>query len=141
MIVLDTNVLAELMRRRPEPQVMAWVAARPPTALFTTSVTQAEVLYGVALLPDGKRRTDLERAARQMFSEDFAERVLPCNAAAAEEFAAIAAARRRGGRPIAQLDAQIAAVARSRGAGVATRNLHDFEHCGVELYNPWELRA
>jgi len=141
MIVLDTNVLAELMRRRPEPQVMAWVAAHPPTALFTTTVTQAEVLYGVALLPEGKRRADLERAARQMFSEDFAERVLPFDSAAAEEFAAIVATRRQRGRPIAQLDAQIAAVARSRGAAVATRNIHDFEDCGIDLFNPWEVRT
>jgi toxin FitB len=141
MIVLDTNVLSELMRPSPATSVERWVAARPSSSLFTTTITQAEILYGVALLPRGRRRNALEGAVEAMFEEDFAERVLPFDAAAAHAFARIAADRRREGKAIAQLDAQIAAIARARDAAIATRNVKDFEGCGVELFDPWDARA
>ncbi len=137
MIIVDTNVLSELMKREPMPVVEQWLAAQPPASLFTTSITKAEVLYGVALLPAGERREALEEAVAAMFEEDFENRVLPFDGAAAYDYAIIASHRRRAGKPISQFDAQIAAIARSRGAAVATRNVSDFEDCGIEVQNPW----
>jgi toxin FitB len=137
MIVLDTNVLSEVVRPVPARRVLAWLAAQPPSGLFTTTVTEAEFLYGLAVLPAGKRRTSLEQAARRMFEQDFAQRVLPFDRAAAAAFALIAAVRRKRGRPIGDFDAQIAAIARIHGAAVATRNVDDFRDCGIELVDPW----
>ena len=105
--------------------------------MFITTITQSELLYGVALLPRGKRRSAIAEAVEAMFEEDFAERILPFDTAAARAFAPLAAERRQAGRPIAQLDAQIAAIARSRSAAVATRNVADFEGCGIAVHNPW----
>ena len=106
--------------------------------LFTTTITEAELFYGIALLPNGARRRSLESVARLIFSEELAGRVLPFDSAAAREYAQIAAARRRAGWPITEADAQIAAIARSRDAAVATRNDADFADCGVTVINPWE---
>ena len=139
MILLDTNVLSELMRREPAATVIQWMAAEPATSFCTTSITQAEVLHGIMLLPPGRRRTAFEKAAEEMFREDFAGRILPFGSDAAESYARIAADRRRAGRPISHFDAQIAAIARSNGAAVATRNALDFDGCGVKVVNPWEV--
>lgn len=141
MIVLDTNVLSELLAPSPSPAVVAWLAAQPAAAVFTTAVTEAEILYGLALLPDGRRRQALETAVRPIFSEDLAGRVLAFDREAAESYAAIAARRRAIGRPISQFDAQIAAIAVSRGASIATRNVADFAETGAPVINPWEFRA
>jgi toxin FitB len=137
MIVLDTNVISELMRPTPDARVMAWMAQQPMAGLFTTTVTQAEIFYGLALLPQGRRRDDLVVAAQQMFDVDLAGRVLSFDIDAAMIYAEIAAGRRRIGKPISQIDAQIAAVARSRGAQLATRNVPDFVDCGIVVVNPW----
>jgi predicted nucleic acid-binding protein len=137
MIVLDTNVVPELMKSAPEPAVMVWINALPGSAVFISAITQAEILYGVALVPEGKRREGLARAARTASETYFRGHVLPFDSEAAEAFAALAAGRRRAGRPISQADAQIAAIARSRGAALATRNVPDFEGCGVEIVDPW----
>ena len=137
MIVLDTNVLSETMRSSPSPQVLDWLKGQPPLLLFTTAVTQAEILYGLALLPNGKRRSALRAAAEAMFEHDFANRILTFDSDAARIFSTIAAARRSLGRPIDVLDAQIAAIVRARGAALATRNASDFDHCGVTIVNPW----
>jgi predicted nucleic acid-binding protein len=137
MIVIDTNVLSELMKPRPAPAVVAWMAARPAASLYTTSMTQAEILYGLMLLPPGRRRAALEDAASSMFAEDFGERVLGFGSEAAPAYARIAADRRRSGRPISHFDAQIAAIARLMGAAIATRNTADFEGCGVTVVDPW----
>lgn len=137
MIILDTNVLSELMRPAPAERVVRWIAARPAVALFTTTVTEGELHYGVELLPVGKRRLQLEVALRAIFEEDLAARVLPFDSAAARVFGQIASARRQAGRPISHADAQIAAIARSRGAEIATRNVADFEGCDVRVLDPW----
>ena len=139
MIVLDTNILSELMKPAPSKRVVAWMAAQPAQSLYTTSVTQAEILHGVMLLPSGRRRKAFETAAEDMFREEFAGRVLAFGSDAAPSYARIAVDRRRAGRPISQFDAQIAAIARSTGAAVATRNVTDFEGCGINLVNPWKL--
>jgi predicted nucleic acid-binding protein len=140
MIVLDTNVVSELMRANPAEVVVKWVGRQPAASLFTTTITQAEILFGLAVLPTGKRRAALESCAEQMFAEDFGGRILPFDAAAAHEFARIAATRRARGHPIAHADAQIAAIARSHGASVATRNVSDFEHCRVSIVDPWRVQ-
>jgi toxin FitB len=138
MIVLDTNVISELMRAAPHPGVLAWVAAQPRAGLYTTSITQAEILDGIAALPQGKRRDALAAAAEAMFVEDIAERVLPFSSTAARHYARIVVARRQAGNPIEAFDALIAATAIASGAGVATRDLAGFEGCGIEtLIDPW----
>ncbi len=137
MILLDTNVLSELMRPEPARLVTAWVASRPASSQYTTSITQAEILHGILLLPTGRRRTLLRAAAQAMFDEDFRGRVLAFGSDAALPYAQIAAERRRAGRPISHFDAQIAAIARTCGASIATRNVSDFEGCGVTVIDPW----
>ena len=137
MIVLDTNVLSELMRSEPSSLVLRWMDGQSPAGLYTTSLSEAEILHGVALLPEGKRRQEIAAAARAMFEEDFASRVLPFGSAAARAYAALAAARRRAGRPIATMDAQIAAVTAAAGARLATRNVADFDGCGIDVIDPW----
>ena len=137
MILLDTNILSELMRPAPEKGVEQWLTDQPDASVFISAITEAELRYGVALLPTGKRRSTLAAVIEDMLGEDFTGRILPFDSAAAVAFAEIAANRRQAGRPIAQADAQIAAIARSRGAALATRNVPDFEGCGIELVNPW----
>jgi len=128
-----------MMRPTPQAAVERWLADQASASVFICAITEAELRYGLALLPDGKRRATLTDVMEDMLTEDFRDRILPFDAAAAIAFAQIAADRRRVGRPISQADAQIAAVARSRGAVLASRNIPDFEGCGLELINPWGL--
>jgi toxin FitB len=138
MIILDTNVLSESLRPKPAEQVRRWMSQQPAETLFTTTVCEAEMLYGLALMPPGRRRAALERAVATIFEQEFADRILPFDSPAAAYFAEIAAARSARGRPIADLDVQIAAIARARGAVLATRNGADFTHCGVRVVSPWD---
>ena len=137
MIVLDTNVLSEALKPLPSPIVLGWLGAQKVLSVFTTSVTEVEVLYGVETLPPGKRRLQLLAAVEKLFAEEFAGRILPFDEDAARAFAGIVAARDAAGRPISQFDAMIAAIARSHRAAVATRNTADFQHCGIDVINPW----
>jgi toxin FitB len=137
MIILDTNVLSELMRPKPSPAVATWVARQPTTELFTTSITEAEIFYGIELLTKGKSREGLLSAADAMFAEDFAGRILSFESDAARVFSKIAAHRRALGRPISHADAQIAAIAQARRAKLATRNAGDFMDCGLDVVDPW----
>jgi predicted nucleic acid-binding protein len=138
VIILDTNVLSELLVSSPSPAVIDWLAEQGPASVFTTSITEAEILYGLRLLPEGRRRRELEAAISPIFSEDLAGRVLPFDREAADVYATIATRRRAAGRPISQFDAQIAAIALSRGASLATRNEADFENIGLAVVNPWK---
>lgn len=135
MIILDTNVVSELMRPAPDPGVVAWIAGQG--SLWLTAVSEAELRLGVALMPAGARAEAVGAAVAAMLAEDFAGRILPFDSAAARAYAVICRDRRTAGRPVAAFDAMIAAVARAAGATVATRNLRDFEGCGVALVNPW----
>ena len=136
-VLLDTNVVSELLRPVPNPAVQRWVAGRPAADLLFSSVGEAELLYGVALLPDGRRRDALALAVEAILREDFEDRVLPFDSDAAREYADIAASRRTAGRPVAPADCQIAAIARSRDLKIATRNTRDFAGMEIELVDPW----
>jgi predicted nucleic acid-binding protein len=140
MIILDTNVLSELMRPTPSSRVVAWIAKQPAAQLFTTSITEAEIFYGLELLTKGKRREGLLAAAEAMFAEDLAGRVVGFDSDAARAFSTIAAHRRALGRPITHADAQIAAITQVRGAKLATRNVADFKDCGLAALGPGTVR-
>ena len=139
MIVLDTNVLSELFRPAPDPRVESWLAAQDGATVYFTAVGEAELRHGLALLPAGKRRNALTRAVDAILGEDFRDRILPFDRLAARAYAGIAAERRAAGRPISQFDCQIAAIARANAAALATRNTNDFNGCGLDLINPWEV--
>lgn len=137
-MLLDTNVLSETMRPEPAWQVLAWLDALGQHPVYVSSVTQAEMLLGVALLPAGKRRDALELKVAALFTQHFANRCLPFDAQAAPHYARIVAYRRNAGKRIATEDAQIAAIACSRRYGLATRNVSDFAGiAGLEIVNPW----
>lgn len=136
MIVFDTNVLSECLKPQPDAAVLAWMASQPRSALFTTTVVEAEILYGIRLLPDGARKDSLWSAVQAVFDQDLRGRVIAFDRDCAAAFADIAASRRARGRPISQFDAMIAAAARSRGAALATRSRRNFADGGIEVIDP-----
>ena len=136
-MLLDTNVVSELLRPLPDPAVERWVAERPAAELYFSAVGEAELRYGVAILPAGRRRNALALAIEAILREDFEGRILPFDSDAAREYVETASARRAAGRTVAPADCQIAAIARSRGMAVATRNVRDFGDIGVEVVDPW----
>ena len=141
MFVIDTNVASELMRPQPMPAVATWFEEREAGDIYLTAVSEAELLYGVAIMPTGRRRTEVEAAMARWLDLGFRERILPFDSAAARAYAEIAADRRRAGRPADEADFQIAAICRSRGAVLVTRNTRDFEGTGLSLVNPWLVSA
>jgi toxin FitB len=136
--VLDTNVVSELMRPVPHPAVFAWVAAQPRASLYTTSVTRAEILAGIGIMPEGHHRAVLGDAVPVMFDEDLRGRVLAFDTAAADRHAEIIVSRRKAGTPIHTFDALIAATVLVARAAVVTRDTDGFAGCGLTLVNPWE---
>ncbi len=138
MIVLDTNVISEMMRSRPDEAVARWYRRLSRRLLFTTSINCAEVFVGIQALAAGRKRAELANEARAMFNTEFEGRVLVFDKHAAEHYADIVARRKRLGRRIDALDAQIAAVTRAHGMGLATRNTKHFEDCGIDIINPWD---
>ena len=137
MIILDTNVVSELLRVVPNPLVLEWIEKQSPHSLHTTAVTEAELRLGAAILPVGKRKTHLTKLIGDTLREDFPERILSFDSAAAVLYADICARRRSQRRPISQFDGQIAAICKARGATLATRNVADFADMGLKLINPW----
>jgi len=138
VILLDTNVLSELMRPMPDAKVVRWLDAWPEWEVWISAVTVAEIRLGISLLPGGKRKALLLNLAEQMFQEDFPDRCLPFDCEAAGEYALIVAERNRQGLPISVEDGQIAAIARTAGIALATRNTKDFSDIeGLKLVNPW----
>jgi predicted nucleic acid-binding protein len=137
VIILDTNVIAELMKSEPAKEVFDWVARRRGEDLFTTAVNQAEVLFGLALMSAGHKRELLRNASVRMFEQYFHGRILPFDHNAAQPYADIVARRQRAGTPIDELDAQIASIAAHRTMAVATRDTGGFENCGIQVINPW----
>lgn len=138
IIVLDTNVVSESILRAGEPRVANWMDQQAQSDLYVTVITAAELTYGVFRLPAGRRRVELEGEVNALLVEDFANRILSLDLSAAQACASIMAQRQSAGRPIAICDAQIAGICLAEGAALATRNVKDFEGCGVRLINPWD---
>ena len=136
--LLDTNVLSETMKPRPAAAIASWMRAQPLRSLFTAAVCQAEILAGIAVLPPGRRRVELEAMAQAIFSQDFDGRVLPFDAQAATAYAELFAIRRQRGRPIETPDLIVAATAHAHDAAIVTRDVGGFEGCGLTLINPWD---
>ena len=138
MILLDTNVLSELMRPSPNLVVSVWLDQHPPEDLWTASVVIAEILAGIEIMPPGRKQNSLRTEIEGMLEEDFEGQLLYFDLTAARLYGQIVSARRRKGRPIREMDALIAATALANGATLATRNVSDFEDCGIQLVNPWD---
>jgi predicted nucleic acid-binding protein len=138
VILLDTNVLSALMRAEPERAVVEWLDRQPPESVWTTSITVFEGQFGLALLPQGRRRAALETAFDRLIEDDLENRVLAFDAAAARKAAALAARRRQAGRTVDLRDTQIAGIALARRATIATRNVRHFDDLAVPIVNPWE---
>ncbi len=136
-LLLDTNVVSELLRPSPNPAVESWIAARLASELYFSAIGEAELRYGVAMLPEGQRKDALAAAIEGILREDFEDRILPFDSSAARAYANIAAGHRAAGRTVAPADCQIAAIAHSRAMTVATRNVRDFEDIGIEVVDPW----
>jgi predicted nucleic acid-binding protein len=136
MIILDTNVISEFGKAQVSERVSAWFAAQDPKDLATTTINEAELLVGIALLPDGRRKLYLEREMSALLNF-FGGRIFPFDRGAARELPALTLMRRSALLPTNQADGQIAAIARLRGASIATRNIGDFDRCTISLINPW----
>ncbi len=141
MIILDTNVLSALMQRKPDPAAVAWLDRQTPTFVWTTTVTVFEILFGIELLAESRRRRELEKAFQNAMAEDLCGRILPFDQAAAREAALLAAKRRRQGMSLDIRGIQIAGIALAHQATVATRNVRHFSDTGVDLVNPWDSQA
>lgn len=138
MILLDTNVVSEMMRAVPSAQVLAWLNDQDATTVFVSTITVAEIEYGLRLLPDGRRRTGLRTRFEHFLRQAFEGRIPDFDHAAARSYGEVMGGRREMGRPMSVPDGQIAVIARSRDYAVATRNVSDFEDCGLAVINPFE---
>ena len=138
MILLDTNVVAEVMKVAPSANVLKWLNDQSSSAVYVSAVTVGEIEYGLRILPDGRRRLQMKEKFEQFIVLAFAQRVLGYDEAAARLYGEIMGVRKELGRPMSVPDGQIAAVARSHGLSIATRNTRDFEECGVDLLNPFD---
>jgi hypothetical protein len=141
MNLLDTNVISETMLDRPDSAVSAWVDAQPRNELWTASVVIAELLAGIETMPAGQKQLALREAVEDMVLDDFYGQILPFNLPAARHYAQILATRQKMGRPIREMDAQIAAIASAHGATLVTRDVNDFAGCNLTVVNPWEKQA
>jgi predicted nucleic acid-binding protein len=138
MIILDTNIISEMMRPFPNTRVISWLDQQGVTQLFITAITIAEISYGINMLPKGKRRSFLENAFNKVLKEAFMHRTLLFDDPAAHFYGKIMSERKKSGRPMSISDGQIAAIARVHEGAIATRNMHDFENCGLRLLNPFD---
>jgi predicted nucleic acid-binding protein len=137
MIVLDTNIISEIMRPKPEPSVMRWLRKQPLSVLATTAVTVAEIRYGLGRMPEGRRKNHLREQFRSFLARGFNNRILVFDATAAEAYSVIVVEREKAGQSIDAFDAMIAAIAQTNGAQVATRDVSGFQGCNVAVINPW----
>jgi len=141
VIVLDTNIVSALMRRDPDLKVIAWLDGLPAESVWTTSITVFEVQFGLALLAPGRRRRQLEEAFARSLDEDLEHRILPLDRSAAQSAGAMAARRRRAGRPVEIRDVLIAGIVAARKASLATRNTQHFDGLDLRLIDPWSIRG
>lgn len=137
MFVFDTNVLSEVMKAQPHPNVSDWLRSCSPDLMFTTAISRSELFYGIWRLPDGKRRRSFEQAAHSLFEQEFSERILPFNSQAADAYADLRIRRERAGSPISTEDGMIAAITKLNSGTVVTRDIGGFANCGVPHINPW----
>jgi toxin FitB len=138
MVIIDTNVVAEMMKLSPAPEVVSWLNVQESSALFLTTITIGEIAYGLRVMPQGKRRLQLEQGFERVLAEAFAGRILSFDEEAARQYGEVMGRRREIGRPLSVPDGQIASIARARGCAVATRNVRDFVDCGVEVLDPFK---
>jgi predicted nucleic acid-binding protein len=138
VIVLDTNVLSALMRTKPDAVVVEWLDRQPADSIWVTSITVFEARFGLARLPNGKRRRSLERAFDRVLTEDVSSRVLSLDEMAAATAGQLAAERQRAGRVVDLRDTLIAGIAQARRATIATRNTRHFEGLDVPVVDPWQ---
>lgn len=138
MIILDTNVISEINRQNVDTNVRMWLRAQSADSLFATSVSLAEVLYGIEILADGKRKDDLRAGMENVFVRYFRSRILPFDDRAARLYGVSVAAARTRGRSILMADGQIAAIALAHGFTIATRDTAPFEAAGVSVIDPWK---
>ncbi len=141
MILLDTNIVSEVMKPAPSGRVLRWFDHQETEGLYLSTVTIAEINFGIRVLPDGKRRHKLADLFEEFVTKGFDQRILPFDTKAAYLFADIAARRRELGRPMSFPDGQIAAIARSHHFAIATRNVTGFDHCGLDILNPFEKQS
>jgi predicted nucleic acid-binding protein len=138
VIIPDTNVISELARETPDATVTAWLHVQSLFELATTTINVAEIKFGLARLTLGRRRSELEARFGNFAARAFPDRIFGFDANAAGAFGEIAAACERSGRRLAAFDGLIAAIALSRGAGIATRDIRGFDGCGIQVINPGE---
>lgn len=144
MVILDTNIVAEMMKASPAPEVVSWLNGQESSALFLTTITLGEIEYGLRVMPQGRRRLQLEQGFERILAEAFAGRIFAFDEEAARRYGEVMGRRKELGRPLSVLDGQIVSIARAKGCAVATRNVRDFTECGVEVINPFasiELRS
>jgi predicted nucleic acid-binding protein len=141
MVIVDTNIVAEMMKESPAQAVVSWFNDQESAALFLTTITIGEIGYGLRIMPHGRRRLQLEQGLERVLAEAFAGRILSFDEEAARHYGDVMGRRKEIGRPLSVQDGQIASIARARGGAVATRNVRDFVECGVEIVNPFEPYA
>jgi predicted nucleic acid-binding protein len=137
MILIDTNVVSETMRAAPERMVIDWLDSQAIGTLCLSAVSLAELLCGIAELPEGRRKAGLGKVLNEQVELLFGQRILAFDASAAHGYATAVTRARRAGRPIGLVDAQIAAIAAAHGFAVATRDTTPFEAAGIRVFNPW----
>ncbi len=140
MILLDTNIVSEMMKKTPSLAVIGWVSQQESVALYTSTITIAEISYGIGALQKGRQRSLLEETFNKAISESFLNRVLFFDDAAAYLYGEIMSIRKHLGKPLSILDGQIAAIARVNNMALATRNMKDFVSCDLSLINPFEVK-
>ncbi len=138
MILIDTNVVSEIMAFSPDNVVLEWFNRHDTTLLYLSTITIAEIGYGLRILPDGKRRQLLAERFKSFVTKGFEQRVLSFDERSAYQYAEIMGYRKEIGRPLSLADGQIASIARTNDLAVATRNIRDFEECGIKIINPFE---
>lgn len=137
MILLDTNIISEMMKPSPSTKMMEWIDQQEVIHLFITTITIAEISYGIHALPKGNRRRIIENAFDKAIRNSFKHRILSFEEPAAHLYGKLMGQRKELGKPLSILDGQIAAIALSHGAALATRNIRDFTHCSLDLINPF----
>lgn len=138
MIIVDTNVVAEMMKAEPASEVVSWLNGQDTSTLFLTAITLGEIGYGLEILPRGKRRLHLEQGFERVIADAFTGRILAFDEEAAGQYGLVMGRRKAIGRPLSIPDGQIAAIARAKHSAVATRNVKDFDHCGIQIVNPFD---